>query len=91
LAGNDLDTPLHWAAKNGDLDLVKLLLEIGVNLNAISTSKNAPLHLAAEHGHTEVARLLVDSGADATSKGYVSRHSQCFGIDLLVLMDLYSY
>jgi ankyrin repeat protein len=66
LAGNDLYTPLHWAARKGNLDVVKLLLENGANPNAVDNSKNTPLHKAAGNGPTEVARLLLDSGADAT-------------------------
>jgi ankyrin repeat protein len=43
LAGNNLNTPIHWAARRGHLEFVKLLLEKGANPNAISESTDAPL------------------------------------------------
>jgi ankyrin repeat protein len=40
LAGNDLHTPLHLAARKWNLGVVKLLLEKGTNPNAVDKSNN---------------------------------------------------
>lgn len=63
--------PLHWAAQQGDLDIVKLLVEQGGakvnvkgNLNFIIRETKTPLYLAIDEGHADVARYLVDHGAD---------------------------
>ena len=53
-------TGLHWAAKHGDTDLVKLLAgTYQANVNAKSHGGYSPLHIAAQHNHQEVFDLLV--------------------------------
>jgi ankyrin repeat protein len=66
---------LHVAAKNGHLDCVWALLDVGVDINIrgkrSSSSNNAneynlatPLHLAAQEGHKLVVALLIEKGAN---------------------------
>ncbi|CAI7610372.1 unnamed protein product [Penicillium glandicola] len=58
-------TPLIWAAKRGNIEVVKLLLEqaeIGVDIPTFD--HHTPLSYAAENGHSETVRLLLDKGAD---------------------------
>ena len=60
-------TPLHSAANYGDLEMVQVLLEYGVDANVQNRLHNTPLNFAlAGVGQIEprVARLLVEHGAD---------------------------
>ena len=53
-------TGLHWAAKHGNLDMVKLLAgTYQANVNVKSHGGYTPLHIAAQHNHQEVFDLLV--------------------------------
>lgn len=53
-------TCLHWAAKQGNAELLSQLLAfakdnaVPVNVNVRSSAGYTPLHLAAMHGHTQV-------------------------------------
>ena len=51
-------TPLHEAAFNGDLALVRLLLESGADRSARSGEGDTALEIAVKHGRHEAARLL---------------------------------
>jgi len=59
-------TPLHWAARTGQLDLCRALLQNGAEVNAPTTagfvSASTPMHSAAGGGQEEICRLLLNSG-----------------------------
>lgn len=58
-------TPLSVAAARGHLNISKILVEKGANINHLGcVYGKTPLALAAAHGNLEVARLLLDAGAD---------------------------
>lgn len=57
-------TPLMYAARQGNADAVRALLEGGANINAMSADKSTALLLATINGRFDVAKLLVEQGAD---------------------------
>lgn len=52
-------TPLDLAAREGDLEMVELLVNNGANVN-----NHKPLHLASEKGYLEIVTYLVEHGAN---------------------------
>jgi ankyrin repeat protein len=58
------DTPLIEAAANGYLDVVKLLIKNGADVNLKGEAWYGPLHAAAAKGHIEVVKILLENGAD---------------------------
>ena len=58
-------TPLHYAVINGNLELMKLLLESGADPDAQSRTGYSPLHAAAALSEYAAAKILLDSGAEA--------------------------
>jgi ankyrin repeat protein len=65
-------TGLHTAARQGHVDVVRLLLEHGANPNAREAGDNTyPLHWAAAHAHLETVRVLLDAGSDVHGIGDV--------------------
>lgn len=57
---------LHEAAGENDLEAVRRMLALGLDINAMTS--RTPLHEAALHGHIEMARLLIEHGADTTTR-----------------------
>ena len=57
-------TPLHYAASNGHIEIVRLLLQNGAEVNVRSINGYTPLHSAAFYGYVDILHLLVEKGAD---------------------------
>jgi hypothetical protein len=61
----DICTPFQAAVMNGYLDVTKVFLEKGADVNSTDNISNTPLHWAAENGHLDVVKYLVEEkGAD---------------------------
>ena len=58
------DTPLHEAAKSGDLASVRLLVSDGVDVRAIEADGTTALHWASHHDRIEISALLLKAGAE---------------------------
>ena len=60
------ETPLHWAARNGNncSAVAGLLLASGAEVDKESRTGFTPLSIAAENGNTRVCSVLLRAGAD---------------------------
>jgi ankyrin repeat protein len=61
-------TPLLWAAKNGHVTIVSLLLEKRANINFSDGGGGTPLSSAAQNGHKAVVQLLLGKGANVNGE-----------------------
>ncbi|MEE2752405.1 MAG: ankyrin repeat domain-containing protein [Candidatus Latescibacterota bacterium] len=63
------DTPLHWPAHNGYVEIVEMLLDAGADINAdeIGWAGGKPLHWASEH-EPSTTKVLLDRGADVNAR-----------------------
>ncbi|CAG8830153.1 22074_t:CDS:2, partial [Racocetra persica] len=59
---------LHWACDRGHLDVVKLLVEKGADINLLTTGNETPLHYACISEHLDCARYLYKNGANIIIK-----------------------
>eukprot|EP00919_Chromeraceae_sp_WS-2016_P000585 GHVR01001498.1.p1 GENE.GHVR01001498.1~~GHVR01001498.1.p1 ORF type:complete len:189 (+),score=16.30 GHVR01001498.1:166-732(+) len=55
------------ASKNGQLDMVRYLIESGVDVNARQNDGSTALSEASKNGLLDVVRILVDKGADVNA------------------------
>lgn len=61
-------TPLHYAASNGHLSVMALLLDHHAYIDAASPNGTTPLMMAARYGSFAAAKLLLEAGADPSLK-----------------------
>ena len=54
-------TPLHYAATFNNLEVARLLIHSGANLNLIDNDRCTALHQAALEGFADIGELLIDS------------------------------
>lgn len=70
-------TGLHWAAKKGSEDLVRMLADTGIDVNIISNGGYTPMHLAAMHGHEKVVQVLLEEyQADPLIRNYSGKQAR---------------
>lgn len=67
--GNDFArTPLHYAAMQDDIRLVKLLTDAGADVLALDIRGSTALHEAAAAGASDIYQLLISLGASDSTK-----------------------
>ena len=88
------DTPLHKAARYGEVSEVKKLLAKGAEVDAKNKDGDTPLDLAAKKGHVDVVIWLLAKGAEVNAKneyGQTPLHWAAYNGYLNVVKVLYDY
>ncbi|KAL7944948.1 ankyrin repeat-containing domain protein [Trichoderma barbatum] len=84
VVNENAETPIYWAAYNGNDEVVRLLLQHGAESNKYNDDGLTPLHEAAKRNHAAAAQALLASGVDpltprtdpqAERVGYAPRRS----------------
>jgi hypothetical protein len=86
-------TPLHWATRNGHIEIARLLLQNGADVNARCIIGITPLHFSAIFGHVDILHLLVENGADLEAQindGWWALHSAAWFGHLPFIQELIS-
>ncbi|XP_023282824.1 ankyrin repeat domain-containing protein 10-like isoform X2 [Seriola lalandi dorsalis] len=65
-------TPIHWAAHYGQLECVVRLVQMGCEVNMVTSRFNqTPTHTAAFGGHPQCVVWLTQAGADVNRQDFV--------------------
>ena len=83
--------PLHLASSNGNLDILRALVDAGANMHLLLSS-GTPLHVAAGSGHVDIVRELLARGVHVdtvddcgcSALHYASQHGHIHVVDCLV-------
>lgn len=65
-------TPLHIAAKYGNIKVARLLLQKDANPDVQGKNGLTPLHVATHYNHVNVAQLLLENKANPHASAKVS-------------------
>jgi ankyrin repeat protein len=58
------NTPLHYAAKHNQVQIVKALVEAGAQLELKNFYNDTPFSVACAQGNLEIAEYLLEKGAN---------------------------
>lgn len=67
----DHRTPLHIAASEGNVEIVRFLMQNGAGIHVKDRNGHTPLMCAIENGHEKVIEALVKCGAHLQVKLFV--------------------
>ncbi len=87
------DTGLHLAVEKHSLQMVKMIVSAGADVDAFSPRLGFPLHSAARASQLEIVQVLLDSGADMEMQAKMhgdgnAFHNACGGGDMQIIQLL---
>jgi len=78
---------LHIAAKTGEKDIVKEIINAGTDINAADSAGNTPLHYAVINGWIDIVILLIENGVDINAKNKLNQTSLHFAAHAIVAVN----
>ncbi len=75
---NNGNAPLYSAARLGKIEIARMLIDAGADVNIQNEEEDTPLHIATRWCNIKTIKLLLDSGADVNiknKKGWTPLHS----------------
>jgi len=69
------DTPLNIAAMFNNIDIVKLLVEAGADLDIANDDNETPLQTAVHLGNIKIVEILIDKGADINTQDTINKYT----------------
>lgn len=64
-------SPLHQAIRADDLELSRLLLELGANINSLNDYKTTPLMYAVKYGSAKLVELILEHHPDMDRLSFI--------------------
>jgi uncharacterized protein len=74
------ETALHGLALNGKIDLLRIFLDKGAQVNEATNEGVTPLHLTAGNGNDECVQFLIERGADVNIKAKEGKTAMDFAL-----------
>lgn len=75
------ETPLMLAVKNNNIEVVKLLISKGADVNAIDEFGRSALFFAVSKDNIAIAKILINNGADVNIESKLNQTALMLAID----------
>jgi len=75
-------TALLYAARDGRIEIARMLLAANANVNQVEANGISPLMMAITNNHIDIAQLLVDHSADVNAADWWGRTPLWAAVDL---------
>ncbi|KAJ8668151.1 hypothetical protein QAD02_009814 [Eretmocerus hayati] len=79
----EMQTPLHFAYRRGDAEVIKQLINYGADVNARDLYSNIPLVNHGRNNRVELIPLLLENGADVSLTDRSGRSCLCAMLHIL--------
>src|SRR2546421_143626 len=86
LNGHLKSTPAHFAAMAGEKEMLRMLLDAGVNVDLRALDDTTPLLSAATLDHADTIKFLLSKGADVNAEA----HTGSFGLTVVTPLTIAS-
>jgi len=70
------DTLLHYASLRGDIEAVRMLCFLNIDVNALGDLNHTALHYAAKFNHEKVYNYLISQGASPNLRSNLGKTPQ---------------
>nr|WP_284703690.1 ankyrin repeat domain-containing protein [Clostridium swellfunianum] len=70
---NIFSSILSTASSSGNLDIVKMLIDAGANIEGFSNGSDSPIYAASSSGHLDIVKLLIGAGASIEGSSITTR------------------
>jgi len=64
---SNMNTPLHVAVQNGNVEIVKMLLNAGHDPNAVNAEGVTPFQIAAQMGNAEIVSCFIEKSKKSSN------------------------
>lgn len=65
------NTPLHYAARCGNLQVLKVLIKAGADINIVDLQEFLPIHHAISFGHKGIIKTLIKHDNSILDRGII--------------------
>ncbi|MES2273120.1 MAG: ankyrin repeat domain-containing protein [Chlamydiota bacterium] len=80
IQNREKETPLHHAARENSVEMIRCLVKWGADLNALNKNLQSPLHHSLIRGHTKASLELIDLGAKIEGADFLQRTPLYFAL-----------
>lgn len=64
VADEDRLTPLNFAASRDHVEIIKMMIKKGTNIETLDRNEEMPLYSTTKWGHIEIIKILIEKGAN---------------------------